>query len=129
MIPVLQTSLADNHSTNESGYMTAFEDREEAFEKKYAHQAQVDFEVEAKCCKIFGLRIAEKLGLEGAEAQSYAMEVVNSNLEEAGFNDVLRKVKPDLEAKGIEISDHMLNVELDKALAEAKTKIIDGQTS
>ncbi|MGB0718996.1 MAG: DUF1476 domain-containing protein [Bdellovibrionales bacterium] len=106
--------------------MTGMEDRQDAFEKKYAHQEQLDFAVEARCCKLFGLIIAEKLGLSGAEAQSYAMEVVESNLEEAGFDDVLRKVKPDLAAKGVEMSDHMLNVELDKALAEAKNQLMNG---
>lgn len=104
--------------------MTGFEDREQAFENKYAHQEKLDFNVEARCCKLFGLLIAERLGLEGAEAQSYAMEVVEANLEEAGFDDVLRKVKPDLEAKGISISDHILNLELDKALVQAKDQIM-----
>lgn len=107
--------------------MTGFEDREQAFENKYAHQEKLDFNVEARCCKLFGLLIAERLGLEGAEAQSYAMEVVEANLEEAGFDDVLRKVKPDLEAKGISISDHMLNLELDKALVQAKDQIMNAK--
>ncbi len=107
--------------------MTGFDDRKDAFENKYAHQEKLDFSVEARCCKLFGLLIAEHLGLEGAEAQSYAMEVVEANLEEAGFDDVLRKVKPDLEAKGIAISDHTLNLELDKALAEAKNQIMNAK--
>lgn len=107
--------------------MTTFDDRKDALENKYAHEAKLDFEVEARCCKLFGLKIAEKLGLDGAEAQSYAMEVVSANLEEAGFGDVLRKVKPDLEAKGVEVSDHLLNVELDAALAEAKKQIQSGE--
>ncbi len=105
--------------------MTSFDDRKDALENKYAHEEKLGFDVEARCCKLFGLRIAGLLGFEGAEAQSYAMEVVEANLEEAGFGDVLRKVKPDLEAKGVEISDHMLNLELDKALAEAKEQVMN----
>lgn len=107
--------------------MSAFDDREKAFEAKHAHEQQVDFSTEARCCKLFGLVIAEKLGLTGDEAQAYAMQVVEANLEEAGFDDVLRKVRPDLDAKGIEISDHALNTALDSALAEAKEQIAQGQ--
>lgn len=103
--------------------MTGLDDRKDALENKYAHEEKLDFQVEARCCKLFGLIIAEHLGLDGQDALNYAMEVVEANLEEAGFDDVLRKVRPDLEAKGIEISDHILNSELDKALAEAKIQL------
>jgi hypothetical protein len=105
--------------------MTAFDDRKDAFERKYAHDEKLGFDVEARCSKLFGLWIAEKLGLSGAEASAYALEVVESNLEEPGFDDVLRKVRGDLEGKGLEISDHMLHIELDKALAEAKKQIME----
>ena len=101
----------------------SMDEREKAMENKYAHEAQLDFNTEARCCKLFGLWVAEQLGLDGADAATYAASVVESNLEEAGFDDVLRKVKPDLKAKGVEISDHMLNVELDKCLLEAKRQL------
>lgn len=104
--------------------MTGLDDRKDAFEAKYAHEAKLGFDVEARCCKLFGLMIAERLGFTGDEAQTYAMQVVEANLEEPGFDDVLRKVKPDLEGKGIEMSDHALNTELDKALAEAKEQLM-----
>jgi hypothetical protein len=103
--------------------MAAFDDREKAFERKFAHEERLDFAVEARCSKLFGLWVAEQIGLEGADASTYAMEVVESNLEEPGFDDVLRKVRADLEAKDIEISDHVLNVELDKALETAKKQV------
>ncbi len=105
--------------------MPSFDEREKAFENQYAHEEKLDFAVEARCSKLFGLWIAEQIGLEGPNAATYAAEVVESNLEEPGFDDVLRKVKTDLDAKGIEISDHVLNVELDKALEEAKKQILD----
>ena len=105
--------------------MSGLEDREKAFENKYAHEEQVSFAVEARCCKLFGLWMAGQFGLEGADADTYAGEVVEANLEEPGFDDVLRKVKADLEEKGIEISDHILNTELDKAFAEAKAQIAE----
>jgi len=100
--------------------MTTFDKREAGFENKFAHEEQMDFTLEAKACKIFGLWVAEQLGLEGDDAKTYAAEVVSSNLEEAGFEDVYRKVRPDLEEKGIEISDHMLHTEMDKAVAQAR---------
>lgn len=105
--------------------MTAFDDRKDAFEKKYAHDAQIGFDVEARCCKLFGLWIAEQLGLADSAAKIYALEVVESNLEEPGFEDVLRKVRADLAQKGVEISDHILETELDKALTEAKKQIME----
>lgn len=103
--------------------MTQFKDRENAFEKKYAHEEELDFAVEARCCKIFGLWMGEQLGLSGAEADAYAMEVVESNLDEPGFEDVIRKVNADIAEKGLNIEDETLRLELDKALIEAKKQL------
>ncbi|HOO81092.1 MAG TPA: DUF1476 domain-containing protein [Alphaproteobacteria bacterium] len=103
--------------------MSSFDERKDAFENKFAHEEKLDFAVEARCSKLFGLWVAEQFGLEGADAKTYAMEVVESNLEEPGFDDVLRKVKGDLEGKDIEISDHMLNTQLDIALEKARKQI------
>lgn len=103
-----------------------FDDREKAFENKYAHQEKLDFNVEARCSKLFGLWVAEQIGLGEADAKTYALEVVESNLEEPGFEDVLRKVNKDLDEKQIEISDHMLRLQLDMALSEAKKQLNAG---
>jgi hypothetical protein len=65
------------------------------------------------------------LGLSGNEAAAYAKEVVGANLEEAGFDDVKRKVLPDLKAKGVDISSHVIDRQLEKAMAEAKTQIMN----
>lgn len=105
--------------------MSSFDEREKAFENKYAHQEKLDFAVEARCSKLFGLWAASLIGLEGADAKTYATSVVEANLEEAGFEDVLKKVRGDFDEKGVQISDHMLEVELDKALKEAKRQIIE----
>ena len=105
--------------------MSSLDEREKAFGNQFAHEEKLDFAVEARCSKLFGLWIADQIGLSDADAQTYAAEVVEANLEEPGFDDVLRKVKADLEEKAIEISDHVLNVELDKALEEAKKQILD----
>ncbi len=104
--------------------MSGLNDRGDALEKKYAHEEKIGFEVEARCSKLYGLWAAEKLGLDGADAQTYAGEVVAANLEEPGFEDVIRKVRKDFEAKSLDISDHVMRVELDKALAEARKQLV-----
>lgn len=100
--------------------MTGFNDREKAFEGKFAHEQKLGFELEAKCSKLFGLWAASELGLEGKEAQTYASEVVAANMDEPGFEDVIRKVSQDFEAKGIDSSHDRLSRELEKALSEAQ---------
>lgn len=107
--------------------MTTFDDREKAFEGKFAYQENMDFAVEARLTKLFGLWAAEKLGLDDADAQTYAAQLVAENLKEPGLDDVLRAVRKDFDAKGIEISDHMLHVELDKATVEAKRQLMSGK--
>lgn len=104
--------------------MSTFDDREKAFENKYAHEEKIGFNVEARCSKLYGLWAAEKLGIDGPAAEIYAKSVVDANLEEPGFNDILRKVRADFDEKSIDISDHVMNVELDKALEEAKRQIM-----
>ncbi len=103
--------------------MTTFDDREQAFEGKFIHREKLDFAIEARTSKIFGLWAAEKLGLSGADASTYAQSVVGANLEEPGFDDVLRKVRKDFDEKNLDISDHIMNVELEKALDTAKEQI------
>jgi hypothetical protein len=105
--------------------MSSFEDRKDAFEKKYAHDQEMMFKVEARCSKIFGLWVAGQLGLQGADADRYAKDVIGANLEEAGFDDIKRKVKPDLEKKGVKISDHLLDAQLDKCLKEARQQLLE----
>lgn len=103
--------------------MSNFEDREKAHESKFVHDAKMGFEAEARASKLFGLWAASQIGLSGEDANSYAIEVVGANLEEAGFNDILRKVRRDFEAKGLTISDHTIDAELKKAIAEAQKQI------
>jgi len=105
--------------------MTDFKDRKDAFEKKFAHEAQQNFALEARMSKIYGLWAAEKLDLAGDEAASYALSVVDANLEEPGFDDILRKVRADFDEKDLDISDHIMLVELETAMIEAK-KQLDG---
>ncbi|MGB0912922.1 MAG: DUF1476 domain-containing protein, partial [Phaeobacter italicus] len=79
--------------------MTTFDNREQAFENKFAHDEEMQFKAEARCNRLLGLWAADLLGKSGADAESYAQEVVKADFEEAGFEDVLRKVNSDLEGK------------------------------
>jgi hypothetical protein len=103
--------------------MTKMNDRENAFENKFAHDEKMNFKIEARGVKLFGLWIAEKLGLSGDAATSYAGEVVAANMDEPGLDDVLRKVRADLAAKNVTVTDHALETELQKKLATAKEQI------
>ena len=79
--------------------MTSFDDRENAFESKFAHDAEMQFRAEARRNKLVGLWAAELLGKSGDEAAAYAVEVVSADFEEAGIEDVVRKVAGDLAGK------------------------------
>lgn len=103
--------------------MSGFDDREQAYEKKFVHDEKISFAVEARLSKLYGLWAAEKLGLSGENAKTYASDVVAANLEEPGFDDVLRKVRKDFDEKGLDISDHVMEVELQNALVEARKQI------
>ena len=105
--------------------MSSFDDRKDAFEKKFALDEELMFKIEARCCKLFGLWAAEQLGLSGPDAETYAKEVVGSNLEEPGFDDVKRKVLPDLAAKGVEVSEHVIDATLERFMGEAKKQILE----
>ncbi|QYK40657.1 MAG: DUF1476 domain-containing protein [Paracoccaceae bacterium] len=79
--------------------MTTFDDREKAFETKFAHDAEMQFKAEARRNKLLGLWAAGLMGLSGDEADAYAKTVVLADFEEAGSEDVVRKVAADLGAR------------------------------
>jgi hypothetical protein len=104
--------------------MTTFDQRKEGFEKKFAHDEELRFKASARRNKLLGLWAAEKLGVSGPAADDYAKEVVIADFEEAGDEDVFRKVRKDFDAKGVTQSDDEIRqamVELmEKAIAEIK---------
>ncbi|MGG7565743.1 DUF1476 domain-containing protein [Rhodovulum sp. DZ06] len=103
--------------------MTTFDNREQAFENKYAHDAEMQFKAQARRDKLLGLWAAEQMGLSGDEAETYARSVVIADLEEAGDEDVFRKVSADLEGKGL--STEGLRAKMDELLAVAKTQVFN----
>ncbi|QDY99554.1 DUF1476 domain-containing protein [Nitratireductor mangrovi] len=103
--------------------MTSMDDRKDAFEKKFAHDEELKFRAMARRNKLLGLWAAEKLGKTGADADAYAVEVVNSDFEEAGDHDVFRKVRGDFDAAGVEQSDHQIRRTMDELLAVAVEQV------
>ena len=99
--------------------MTTFDKREEGFEKKFAHDEELRFKASARRNKLLGLWAAEKMGLTGPAADAYAKEVVVADFEEAGDDDVLRKVHKDFEAKGVAQSDQQIRQTMDALMAQA----------
>ncbi|WP_136441536.1 DUF1476 domain-containing protein [Pacificoceanicola onchidii] len=79
--------------------MSTFDERESAFENKFAHDAEVMFKAEARCNKLLGIWAAELMGKTGDDAAAYAREVIKADFEEAGHEDVVRKVAADLDGK------------------------------
>lgn len=103
--------------------MTTFDKREEGFEKRFALDEETRFKALARRNKKLGLWAAEKLGLSGEAAEAYAKEVVIADLEEAGDEDVFRKLRGDFDAKGISVSDHQIRRNMDEFLAAAATEV------
>lgn len=101
--------------------MTTFDDRESAFENKFAHDAEMLFRAEARRNKLLGLWAAELLGKSGAAADAYAKEVVKADFEEAGHEDVVRKVANDL---GELSSPEEIRAKMDEFLVVAKGQIV-----
>lgn len=77
--------------------MTTFDDREQAFEAKFARDQEMHFKAQARCNKMLGLWAAEKMGKSGIKAESYASSVVTVDIEEADHEDVVRKLTADLQ--------------------------------
>ena len=106
--------------------MTTFDKREEGFEKKFALDEEQLFKAGARRNKLLGMWAAEKLGLSGPAADAYAKEVVMADFEEAGDDDVFRKVRKDFDAKGIEQSDHQIRRTMEELMEQAIAQIKAG---
>lgn len=103
--------------------MSGFDKREEGFESKFAHDADLRFKAEARRNKLVGAWAAELMGLTGDAAEAYGKELVKEDLKEAGDDDVFRKLRADFDAKGIEQSDHQIRRTMDEMLAKAVEEI------
>jgi len=104
--------------------MTTFDKREEGFEKKFAHDEELKFKATARRNKLLGLWAAAMLGKTGADADAYSKDVVAADFEEAGDDDVVRKVVKDLAGKATEAD---IRSKMQELLAEAVKQIQTGK--
>lgn len=103
--------------------MNQFDDRQKGQEAKFAFDAEKKFKAEARRNKLVGIWAAELLGLTGDEAKSYAAEVVAADFEEAGDEDVFRKVSADLKAKGLSVGDEVIRQKMLQLVQVANEQI------
>lgn len=101
--------------------MTTFDDRENAFEAKFAHDAEMQFKAEARRNKLVALWAADLLGKSGDAAQDYVVEVISADLEEAGIEDVVRKLAADLQGKA---TADDIRAKMSELMAVAKTQLM-----
>jgi hypothetical protein len=106
--------------------MASMKDREDGFERKFAFDEELRFKATARRNKLLGLWAAEKMGKSGADAETYAKDVVKSDFEEAGDDDVFRKVRKDFDAGGIDQSDHQIRKMMDELMATAIQQVQNG---
>ena len=105
--------------------MASFDDRKNAFESKFAHDEEMLFKVTARRNKLLGYWAAEKMGLTEEEKDAYGKAVVQADFEEAGDDDVLRKVLGDLTTADVEADEAMVRGAMDDLMVEARRQFIE----
>ena len=107
--------------------MTGFDERQRAWEQKIKHDSEFRFKVEMRRNKLLGRWAAELLGLEGDAVEAYIAEVVQSDLEEPGDDDVVRKVRGDFEAKGVAQDEAAIRAQIEANNTLAAEQIMAGE--
>ncbi len=107
--------------------MASFDEREKGFENKYKHDEELRFKATARRNRLLSEWAAGLMGLSGEEVSAYAKEVVKSDFERPGDDDVLEKVHGDLQAKGLDTSEHIVRKHMDDLMAEAVRQIEAGE--
>ena len=103
--------------------MTTFNDREKSFEKKFQHDQELQFKVNARKNKLLGLWAAGLIGKAGADAEAYAKDVVMADFEKPGDSDVIHKLMKDLAAAGKPMEEHSIRKQGERLLEEAKKQV------
>jgi hypothetical protein len=105
--------------------VTQFDDRERAFEAKFAHDEEMQFRITARRNRLLGEWAARKMGLSEVETESYAKDVVRSDFENAGDHDVIRKVLGDLTSAGVDCDEEKVREALRNKEIDARRQIIE----
>tara|TARA_B100001765_G_C19216069_1_gene211781 strand:- start:142 stop:456 length:315 start_codon:yes stop_codon:yes gene_type:complete len=100
--------------------MSKFDEREKSFEKKYASDEELKFKIAARSNKYLGKWASSKLGKNEVETQNYIQEIIKADMEEAGQEDVFRKIKKDFQTASISVEESEIRDEMEKALSCAK---------
>lgn len=106
--------------------MTTFDDREQAFENKFKHDEEKMFRIYARRAKLIGIWAAEQMGITGDDAEAYGRQMVAEDFNEPGHKDIARKILADFQAKGVDISEHRLEKQMDVMLETARQQIQQG---
>lgn len=107
--------------------MTTFDDRERAFESKFAHDQEMAFRITARRNRLVGAWAAELMKLTPAEADAYSKAVVQADFEEAGDEDVVRKILGDLTSAGVDIDEGRIRTALDEVTIEARRQLLESK--
>ncbi|MEM9222319.1 MAG: DUF1476 domain-containing protein [Pseudomonadota bacterium] len=106
--------------------MTTFDERERAFESRFAHDEELRFKSVARRNKLLGLWAAERLGHTGEQAEEYAREVVRADFEEPGDEDVFRKIRADFDQATVPVDDSELRLKMRELLVTAADEVSQG---
>lgn len=106
--------------------MSSFDDRERGEEKRFQLGQEAEFKANARRAKLVGRWVAGLIGLSDEAAEDYAKSVVIADLEEAGAEDLFKKVRADLDMHSVQLSDHQVRAKMDELLAEARSQIQTG---
>jgi hypothetical protein len=106
--------------------MNSFDDRKRGQEGKFQLEQELEFKAQARRAKLVGLWAAGLMGLADEAAADYAKSVVVADLEEAGTEDLFRKIRADLDSHAVQLSDHQIRAKMDEALAEARASVVAG---
>jgi hypothetical protein len=106
--------------------MSQFDDRERGEEKRFQLDQELEFKAQARRAKLVGLWVAGLIGLADEAAADYAKSVVIADLEEAGIEDLFKKVRADLDMHAVQLSDHQIRAKMDECLGEARAQIQAG---
>jgi hypothetical protein len=108
--------------------MTTFDDRERAFESQYARDQEMQFKIVARRNRLLGQWAARKMGLNEAESDAYARDVIRADFEEAGDEDVIRKLLGDLISAGVEVDESAIRQALEHKTVEARRHFIEARS-
>lgn len=107
--------------------MDSLNDRKKAFEKKFAHDAEMVFKAEARRNRSLAEWLGEKWGMSSDEAEKYGVTLIGADLKEAGDDDVIQKVLSDAKERGVDIDEAELRAKSGELLDEAKAELMEGE--